>query len=109
LFAPIERRNVLDPIAVERAESEIDGFISRRARENAEANRIEEAWAESARRHAEKRRQDNEAAWYAFHLSQAERIERTAAELAANHRACAEALTEEAEEGIAAEGGGGSG
>jgi hypothetical protein len=36
-----ERRNVLDPIAVERAESEIDGLISRRARENAEANRIE--------------------------------------------------------------------
>jgi hypothetical protein len=95
-----ERRNVLDPIAVERAESEIDGFISRRARENAEANRIEALWVESTRRYNEKRRRDNRAAWHAFHLSQAECIERTAAELAANHRARAEALAEEPGGGV---------
>jgi hypothetical protein len=91
---------VLDPIAVERAESEIDGFISRRARENAEANRIEEAWAESARAHSEKRRREMREAWSTFHLCQAERIERTAAQLAAGHRARAEALLEEPGEGM---------
>jgi hypothetical protein len=96
----LERRNVLDPIAVERAESEIDGFISRRARENAEANRIEEAWAESARAHSEKRRREMREAWSTFHLCQAERIERTAAQLAAGHRARAEALLEEPGEGM---------
>jgi hypothetical protein len=50
---------------------------------------------QTSRRYNEKRWQDNEAAWYAFHLSQAERIERTAAQLAAVHRARAEALAEE--------------
>jgi hypothetical protein len=90
----------VDVEAVERAENEIDGFISRRAKENAEANRIEALWVESTRRYNEKRRRDNRAAWHAFHLSQAECIERTAAELAANHRARAEALAEEPGGGV---------
>jgi hypothetical protein len=85
----------VDVEAVERVEAELDSFILKRVREREDEPRIEEAWAESARRHAEKLRQDNEAAWYAFHLSQAERIERTAAQLAADHRARAEALAEE--------------
>jgi hypothetical protein len=63
------RRSVLDRIAIEHAESEIDGFISRRARANSEANRIEALWAKSTRRYNEKRRRGNNAAWHAFHLS----------------------------------------
>jgi hypothetical protein len=62
---------------------------------------------ETTRRYNEKRQQKNKEAWHTFHLSQAERIERTAAELAADHRARAEALAEEPEEGIAGQGGGG--
>ncbi len=43
---------MLDPVAVERAEREIDRFILKRNRERSEANRIESAWAESERAHA---------------------------------------------------------
>ena len=77
----------MDVGAVERVEGELDSFVERRARERRDANLVEAAWAESAWRYNEKRWRDNRAAWHAFHLSQAECIERTAAELAANHRA----------------------
>ena len=98
----------MDVEAVERVEAEIDNFILKRARERADAPRIEEAWAESERAHREKRRQKNREAWYEFHLSQAEAVERTAASIAAEHRARAEALAEEpVTTGIAAKGGGG--
>jgi uncharacterized protein YifE (UPF0438 family) len=51
-----ERRKMdLDVEAVERVEAELDAFVEKRAREKAEANRIEEEWAESERRVRKKR------------------------------------------------------
>jgi len=88
---------MLDPVAVERAESEIDHFIQRRAREKADANRVEELFAESERRHQDKRRRENRDLWRSYHLDQAERLERTAASIAEEHRARAAALAVEEE------------
>jgi hypothetical protein len=42
---------MLYPVAVERAESEIDTVILKRSREREEANRVETAWALSEARH----------------------------------------------------------
>ena len=47
---------MLDPVAIERAEAELDAFVERRARESKEANALEEAWRESERKHREKQR-----------------------------------------------------
>ena len=52
----------------------------------------EEIYAESVRRYQEGRRRASRAEWCAFHLQQAERIEKTVAALAAQHRAQAHAL-----------------
>jgi hypothetical protein len=49
-------------------------------------------WSASERRHREEQQREHAAAWHAFHVGQAERLERTAAELAANHRRRAQAL-----------------
>jgi hypothetical protein len=53
-------------------------------------------WKASVERYNGARRQKNREAWRTFHLTQAEAIERTAASIAAEHRARAEALAEEA-------------
>ena len=45
----------------------------------------EEAWMESERRYDEQRRQENRAAWYGWHLDQAERHRRTLEGLIAHH------------------------
>jgi hypothetical protein len=88
---------MVDPRAVDMEEQQLDQFIEHQGQKaKAECER-EELYAESVRRFHEKRRRDNKEAWCAFHLHQAESIERTAAELAANHRARAEALFEESE------------
>ena len=81
-----------DVAAVEAAEASIEAFINRRSASQEDANRIEAAWAESERKHRQRRREENAAAWRAFYLEQAERLERTAAELAAAHRARAAML-----------------
>jgi hypothetical protein len=86
--------DLFDVEAVEAAEASIDAFIERRARDKREANRVEEAWAESERLHRQRRRERNRELWRTWHLGQAERLERTAAELAADHRARAETLAE---------------
>jgi hypothetical protein len=49
-------------------------------------------WLESVRAYHEKRQRENVAAWYAFHMEQAERIQRTASALISEHREKAEAL-----------------
>jgi hypothetical protein len=49
---------MLDHAAVERAESEIDNFILKRAREREDANRIEELWRASEARERERRREE---------------------------------------------------
>lgn len=82
---------MLDPVAVERAESETDNFISKRTREKSKANNLEAAWAESERRHREKRRRENSAAWYAHHCHMHDLHQ----SLAADHRSRAEALLED--------------
>jgi hypothetical protein len=68
-----ERRtmDLFDVEAVERAEAELDNFISKRSREREEANRVEAAWAESTRRHRHKVRLANGYAWveYFDHLA----------------------------------------
>ena len=84
--------DLYDLAAAEKAESQIDQFINKRARENDEQRRVEAAWAESARRYHARRQERNRAEWREFHLGQASSIERTAAELAASHRSKAEAL-----------------
>jgi hypothetical protein len=82
----------LDLGKLEAAEQSIDAFINKRARERSEANEIEAMYAASVRRHREERQREHAAAWHAYHVGQAERLERTAAELAAVHRARAAAL-----------------
>ncbi len=82
----------LDVAAAERVESELDRIIEKRAREAKDAQAIEKAWKESERRHRKRRREQNREAWRCYYLDQAERLERTAAELAAEHRARAEEL-----------------
>jgi hypothetical protein len=65
-------------------EAELDNFISRRHEERIqeEGERLaEEIWAESERRYAARRREENRAAWCKYHQDQA-----------ARHRAMLEAL-----------------
>lgn len=85
----------MDVEAVEAAAKSIDAFIERRARQSEEQRRVEAEWAISERRHRERRREENREAWRSYYLDQAERLERTAAELAAKHRARAEELAGE--------------
>jgi hypothetical protein len=79
---------------------QLDALIDKRAKQRDAESEREEMYAESVRRYQDLRRERNRAAWHEFHVSQAERIERTAAELAASHRAKAEALSEEEGEGV---------
>jgi hypothetical protein len=55
-------------------------------------------WLASVRAYNARRQRENAAAWYAFHMDQAKRLERTAASLAAYHRQRAEALLVEGRE-----------
>ncbi len=90
----VEYLDAFDVAAAEAAEASIDAFILKRSASQEAANREEAAWAESTRRFNERRRERNRELWRAYHLSRAEGLERTAAELAAGHRARAEALLE---------------
>lgn len=56
----------------------------------------EDLYAASCQRHAEKIEAERRAAWVAYHLEQAERLEDTAAALAASHRERAARLAGEA-------------
>jgi hypothetical protein len=60
------REEAMDVAAVERAEAELDVFVTRRhdKRVADEGERAaEEAWAASCRRHEEQQRERNRAAW----------------------------------------------
>jgi hypothetical protein len=59
---------------------------------------VEAMWAASARAYHSRRQEEMRAAWCAYHERMAESIERTAAELAAEHRQKAENLTENGHE-----------
>ena len=78
--------DLFDVGARARAESEIDRFISKRSREREEANRIEAAWAESARRHRHETRLANGNAWVAYFDHLALCCERRADEYRARSR-----------------------
>ncbi len=82
----------MDVEAMERVESELDRLVEKRAREARDAERVEEMWASSIRLHHARRREENASAWRSYHLEQALRLEATAAGLARDHRARAEAL-----------------
>jgi hypothetical protein len=84
----------VDAARVETLDSEIDRIIERRARERKDADRVEELWRESARKVDERWREEMRALWHGYHMDQAQRIERTAAQLAAEHRARAEELVQ---------------
>ncbi len=85
--------------AIERAESEIDRFISKRTREREEANRIEAAWAESAHRHRYKTRVSNGRAWVAYFDHLALCCERRADEYRDRSREVSEMVEALADEG----------
>jgi hypothetical protein len=82
---------------VERAEAtekDLDRLIEKRAAvEDPEAK--EALWLRSVERYNARRRDQNRWEWVRYHEGQAERIERTAAMLAAEHRAMAIALMDE--------------
>jgi hypothetical protein len=71
----------VDLASAEKAEAQLDAFIEKRAREARDAQKVEELWAESARRHREKKQRENGIAWLTFHA----RMERQFLELAAEH------------------------
>jgi hypothetical protein len=81
----------VDVEAAEGVQLQLDGFIEKRARESADANRTEELWAASEARDRERRRRrDNREAW----LEYERHMERLHASLSEEHRAKAEALNE---------------
>ena len=84
--------DLFDVEAIEAAEAKLDQFIEKRAREARDANKVAQLWEDSERRHRERRRERLREEWREYHLRTAEGLERTAAELAADHRARAEAL-----------------
>lgn len=59
----------MDAARTEAIESEIDRIIERRAREREDASRVEELWKDSTRVHNERRRRENGAAWYDYHMT----------------------------------------
>ena len=79
--------------AGERAEAELDTFISRRdeQRRKSEPEReLEAAWVDAERREAARRRAENRAGWYGWHLDRAELYGR----LSREHEAAAAGLME---------------
>ncbi len=82
---------------LEKAEQQIDQFVEHHTKNSEEQHCVEAEWAISERRHRERRRERNRELWRAYHLDQADCLEKTAAELAASHRYKAEALLEQGE------------
>ncbi len=82
-------RRILELIDADR---QLAALIERRASREPDPDELEPSYAESVRRYHEGRRRGMATAWRDFHLEQAERIERTAAALAASHREKARAL-----------------
>lgn len=65
--------------AVERGEmveKELDAMIERRFRREPDPDELEPSYAESVRRFHDRHRREHAAAWHAFHLDQAVRLEK---------------------------------
>jgi hypothetical protein len=84
----------MDAAKAEAVESELDRLIERRAREERDAGRVEELWREAASLHGERRRKETAAAWYGYHIEQAERLRRTLGRLIEHHERQATKLLE---------------
>ena len=85
----------MDVAKGEATEKELDQLITRRheKRKTTEGERaVEEMWAESERRHTARKTAANRAAWYGWHMDQAERHRRNLAALVAWHEGEAEKL-----------------
>jgi hypothetical protein len=79
----------------ETVEKELNAFIERRSRKDPGADEREELWKASVRAYEEKRRRENRAAWYGWHIDQAERHRQTLEGLITHHETQAERLCEE--------------
>ena len=94
----------MDVARSEAVEADLDRFIrtrlDRRVVEEGERPALE-AWQESERRYEERRRRENRAAWYGWHLDQAERHRRTLEGLIARHEDEAAKLMESQPKGAA--------
>lgn len=77
----------------EAAEAELDTFIVRHGRQNQAEREREEMYEASIRRDRERRREENQAAWYDFEMHMSE----LHASLSEEHRTKAQALLEEPE------------
>lgn len=83
------------------AMDQLNALIDKRAKQRDAEREREAMYAESVRRYHARRRERNRELWRSYHLGQAQRLEQTAAELAASHRAKAEVLGEEETSGHA--------
>ncbi len=86
---------MIDPVATERAEKELDNFINSRSKAKDKANAEADLWRTSEIKHREKQREEHRLAWYCFHLDQAERIRRTMEALISKHETAAAKLQEQ--------------
>lgn len=91
---------MLDPVKVEAAEASIDRFILQRSASKDKANLLAQEWAASERRHREKLRQEHRWQWIRY----SECLADSHARIADENRAKAEALLEEAGEGVVVSG-----
>ncbi len=80
---------------VEQASASMDALIARRADERSAANELQAIYAESARRHRERKRRENGAAWYSHFSALADSLRRSAEE----YERRAERLLEDTNEG----------
>ncbi len=81
---------------LEQTSAQIDVLIEHRAKDRSKENELEEMWKASERRHREKRRRKNAAAWYSYHCHMHDLHQG----LAADYRSRAESLLEEPGGGV---------
>ena len=93
--------DTFDVKAVEKVGVELDRFIEKRAREKADANKVEEIWRASERRHRYKIRLANGHAWVEYFDHLALCCERRADEYRDRGREVSEMVEALAEEGVA--------
>jgi hypothetical protein len=67
-------------VDVARASDQIDRLIERRAGERGAANELQAMYADSAKRHRERKRRENGAAWFAHFSALADSLRRNAEE-----------------------------
>ncbi len=91
---------ILDTRKDEAVDQELDRLISRRASQDRrpDPDEQEELWKASVRAHNARIRAEHRAAWYGWHLDQAERHRRTLEDLIAHHETQAARLCREPSE-----------